>query len=87
MKKLIFTIFILTLLVLPSFAITVEQLDQANEILTQMDRKIAQLRGYVQIARDGKVGEIILTAAQKQELKDRYLNEKAELVALYNQLP
>lgn len=87
MKKIIFTILILGLLVLPTFAISIEELNQANEILTQMDSKIAQLRGYVQVAAQGKTGDITLTAEQREELKDKYLAEKAELVALYQQLP
>ena len=86
-KKIILSILLVGLLVIPTFAITVEELNKAEYILTQMDNKIATLREYVQIARDGKIQGIILTATQKEELKQKYLTEKAELVTLYQQLP
>lgn len=87
MKKIVLILLFLTLMITSCFAITPEQLDQAEETLRQMDGKIAQLRGYVQRARSGMVEDITLTPEQKQELKNRYLNEKADLVDLYNQLP
>jgi len=86
MKKLILIIICLILLI-PCFAITPEQLEQADNILRQMDSKISVLRGYVQIAQRGTVEGITLTTEQKQELKNKYLTEKEELVNLYNQLP
>ena len=87
MKKLIIGLLLFILLTIPAFAITVEELNTAEDILRQMDSKISVLRGYVQIARDGKIQEITLTETQKQELKNKYLAEKKELVDLYNQLP
>lgn len=68
-------------------SITQEQLEQAEETLRQISNKIGILRGYVQIAHRGSVERIALTDTQKQELKDKYLTEKLELVTLYNQLP
>jgi len=87
MKKLFLSFLIILSLIIPTFAITIDQLNQAEDILRQMDSKISQLREYVQIARDGKIRDITLTATQRQELQNKYLAEKAELVTLYNQLP
>ena len=70
MKKIFLILFLLLLPILAS-AISVEQLDQANEVLTQMAGKISQLRNYVQLAKDGKMGEVTLTIAQRQDFIDR----------------
>ena len=84
-------VFVLTLsLILTTsiaFAITNQQLDDAEIILREMDSKISILRGYVQEASRGKIGSITLTDEQKQELKDKYLAEKDELRDLYQLLP
>ena len=68
-------------------AITEAQLEAANNTLIQMSQKVSVLREYVQIAFQGEIRGIILVSAQKQELKDKYQQEKSGLLALYNQLP
>lgn len=89
MKKLIYGLIAVSLIMIPlsTFAITPTQLEQAEDTLRQMDSKISVLRGYVQIAYRGTSEDITLTSTQIQDLKDKYLLEKAELVTLYNQLP
>ena len=68
-------------------AITQEELEQAEQLLSQMTDKADALKRIVQQASDGIVEGITLTADQKQQLKDKYLNEKSELQNLYSQLP
>lgn len=68
-------------------AITQEQLEQAEQLLSQMADKADALKGYVQRAFVGIIEGVTLTAEQKQELKDKYLNGKSELQSLYSQLP
>jgi len=70
-----------------AWAITPEQLREADATLRQMDSKISVLRGYVQRAERGTVEGITLTTAQKQGLKDAYVAEKADLATLYSTLP
>ena len=88
MKKLFIILLFLGLLTVFCYAeITVEQLNKAEYILTQMSQKITTLRGYVQTAQSGKLGFLTLTTEQIQQLKDQYVAEKQELVKLYKQLP
>ena len=68
-------------------AIIQEELEQAEQLLSQMTDKADALKRIVQQASDGIVEGITLTADQKQQLKDKYLNEKSELQNLYSQLP
>jgi len=75
------------LIATPAWAVTDEQLRDAESTLRKMDGKISILRGYVQRAFAGKVEGITLTTQQKQSLKDSYIAEKGELVVLFNQLP
>lgn len=87
MRKFVFGLLFLGLLSVSALAITADKLNEANEILTQMDSKISELREYVQVARDGSIRNITLTAQQRQNLRDKYDTAKQELVTLFNQLP
>lgn len=69
------------------FAITDEELEEAEGILCDMNMAINNLFQYVSAARQRKLLGIPLNAEQKQDCKDRYMNEKSELVDLYQQLP
>lgn len=87
MKRFLPSLLVFLLITIPCMAITPEELQQAEETLRQMDSKISVLRGYVQQAYNGVVEGITLTTGQKQDLRDKYLAEKSELVDLYQQLP
>lgn len=69
------------------FAVTDQQLQDADNTLRQMDSKISVLRGYVQEALVGKIGSITLTTGQKDELRQKYIDEKSQLRDLYLTLP
>jgi len=68
-------------------AITDGQLQAAEDMLGQISDKAAALRTYARQALDGIIEGVELTDSQKQQLKDKYLNEKVQLRQLYEQLP
>jgi len=86
MKTLILTL-LFCLITTSAFAVTQEQLQEAAAILSEIDSKVTVLRGYVQTALAGEIKGIALTLSQRQNLKNKYLAEKADLVTLYNLLP
>lgn len=68
-------------------AITDGQLQAAEDMLGQISDKAAALQTYARQALDGIIQGVELTDSQKQQLKDKYLDEKAQLRQLYEQLP
>ena len=83
----VLAILITFLTVSSAFAITDQELQNADNTLRQMDSKISVLRGYVQEALAGKIGSITLTTGQKDELRQKYIDEKSQLRDLYLTLP
>ena len=68
-----------------------EKIIKANQILGEMNTEILSMKnklgkGYNQIT-DSEAGEVTMTQAQKQKIIDAYIIDKADLVALFQQLP
>jgi hypothetical protein len=70
-----------------AYAITQEQLEDAAMVISQIRQGLARMAYYVEIARLGKLGEVNLTPDQKTALVNAYVAKKAEIQALYQQLP
>lgn len=68
-------------------SLTKEQLDAAAEVLAEIEVTAKTLRNMVMTTSDGCVDHIVLTDEQLADLQTRYVNEKPNLVNLYNQLP
>ena len=70
-------------------ALTSQQVRDADELLRQMDAKIAVLRGCVQEAERGTTasGRVALTPAQIQILEDCFKTSVPDLLTMYNSIP
>ena len=68
-------------------SLTKEQLDATAVVLENIEVTAATMRNIVMTVSDGSVDHVVLTPEQLLELKARYLTQKPELVALFNQLP
>jgi hypothetical protein len=68
-------------------ALTVAQLEKAEDLLGQITDKAAGIRCCVQQASAGVVEGITLTTLQVAALDERYLSGKQELLQVCQQLP
>ena len=67
---------------------TTQELNKAYSTLDDMGQKIQELQEIIQEALVGKTRSgVPLAPATIQVLKNKYQNEKAELVDMYNILP
>ena len=90
MKKLIYISVALSLITISlstASAITQEELITARDTIQKTERTLRAMKRAVNIAIKGTFVNINLTSEQVEELKNRYINEKAKLQPLYGELP
>ena len=89
MKRIIYPLVLMMIFLSTPVAaeITEQELYDAKVILHQMANKVGVLEKAIKHVLKGEVEDIFLTAGQIQTQKNIYINEKAELQTLYQELP